>query len=328
MGLAFFLLFCGAEILLRIALQRRFTAETDAPLVRSSMPELGYQLAPNWKGSAETDPRGLRARPADAEEPRHRVLLIGDSVTFGSGVKYEQSYGPILEKLLSRGLGKPVAVWNGGVPGYNATQEAAALRRAGPLVKPDLVVAQICMNDYMEAPVLTAGGTLDATHTEGGGGFSLLQFLYRSRVFVLLKEKLKDRQKQYPERFPKWLHYIPHLRDKPGWIKVRQSLLQMRREAAELDTRLLVVVFPVEEQLRIPDHTVQDDLREFAKQNDIELLDLYDTFRAHWREDLYVDYWEQAHQIDKLHPNARGHELAAKTISSAILSRLPPYFTP
>jgi lysophospholipase L1-like esterase len=327
-GLGLLLLICGSEILIRLALAQRFVAETDAPLVRSAIPGLGYQLAPNWHGSVETDSRGLRARTADPVQPRRQILLIGDSVAFGSAVRYEHSFGPNLEALLTKGLGQPVAVWNAAVPGYNTTQEALALGWAGPLVKPDLIVVQVCMNDYMDRTVLSRGGTLDATRTEdGGGGFSLTRLLYRSRLFVLVKEKLKDQQKLYPESFPPATHYVTHLRKKSGWVKVRNALLQMKQQAAGLNARLLVVVFPIEEQLRIPDRTVQDDLLQFTKQNGIEMLDLYGGFKDHWRSGFYVDYWEQAHQVDKLHLNEKGYEYAAKLTSDAILARIPEYFT-
>ena len=92
----------------------------------------------------------------------------------------------------------------------------------------------------------------------------------------------------------------------------------MKRYADEKNTRLLVVVFPVEEQLRLPDRTVQEDLMRYSREHGIEILDLYDSFRAHWRDGLYLDYWEQAHQVDKLHLNERGHELAARVIGEAI----------
>lgn len=328
MALSLTLVLCGAEVLLRLALSQRFTAETDAPLVASRVPGPGYELAPNWHGSVETDARGLRSRAPDAEPPRYKVLLIGDSVTFGSGVRYEDAFGSKLETMLNRGLGRSVAVWNAGVPGYNTTQEELALRHMGPLVQPDLVLVQVCMNDYMAAPVLTPGKTLDATHMEGGGGFSLVQLLYRSRVFVLVKEKLKDQEKRAPERFPKWMHYISHLKNKPGWAQVKESLVKMKADADSLHARLVVVVFPVEEQLRIPDHSLQDDLGTFLELHGIAMLDLFPAFKAHWPKGLYVDYWEQTHQVDKLHPNARGHELAAKTIASTLLSRSPEYFTP
>jgi hypothetical protein len=88
---------------------------------------------------------------------------------------------------------------------------------------------------------------------------------------------------------------------------------------------LLVVVFPVEQQLRIGDRGPQDDLLRFARARGIPTLDLYDSFRAHWREGLYIDFWKQALQFDKLHLNDRGHALAAEEITTRILKEREVY---
>src|SRR5579862_3679012 len=144
LSLAGLLLLGGIEVLLRIALKRTLTAETGFPLVSSDVPGLKYQLAPNHRADGiETDSNGFRVRPNSARA-RYNILVVGDSVSFGSGVPYEKSYVPLLETRLNRTLGDSVAVWNAAVPGYNTSQEAAMLDRAAPVVHPDLVVLQFC----------------------------------------------------------------------------------------------------------------------------------------------------------------------------------------
>lgn len=325
-GLGMTILLAGMEVLLRITLSRRFQAETNAPLVRSTIPGLLYQLAPNRTGDVVTDSRGFLARPPDPAPVRHTVLLLGDSVTFGSGVPYANTYGPHLESLLTERLGAPTAVWNAAVPGYNTTQEAIALSWAGPLVKPDLIIVEVCMNDYLTAPDLTPGGTLDATTAEGRGGISLTGVLYRSRVVVFLKEKLKDIQRARPEWFPASSHYVHYIHAKAGWDNVKQALVSIQQQATAMHAQLLVVIFPVEPQLRLPDRTAQDDLLGFTKAQGIRTLDLYDDFRARWHEGLFIDYWAQAGQVDKLHLNERGHALVAQLIANAVLTERLRYF--
>lgn len=307
------------EIMLRITVNSSFTAQTDAPLVHSTVPGLGYQLAANYaKGGVRTDAHGLRWRPPDAAPPQFSVLVMGDSIAYGSGVSYEESFAPVLEAQLARRLGRRTAVWNAAVPGYNTGQESILLELKGPIVKPDLVLVQFCMNDYLDPPSLTPGGTLDATQIDGDSGVTLLGLLYRSRVFVFVKEKVKDLQKARPEWFPVWAHYIHTVHRKPGWQRAETALVKISQTAKTLDARLLVVVFPVEQQLRIGDRDPQDDLRRFTEAHQIPLLDLYDSFRAHWREGLYIDFWQQALQFDKLHLNRRGHALVADEIARRI----------
>jgi lysophospholipase L1-like esterase len=315
------------EVALRVVVARTFEAETDGLLVPSAIPGLGYQLAANYRTAPfDIDDRGLRRRPADAGQPQRTVLLLGDSVAFAGGVPYDQSFGAVLEATLTAQLGETVAVWNGAVPGYNTEQEAILLDHLGPVVTPHLIVVQVCLNDYLPPPALTAGAALDATATGAESpGFSLQAFLYSSRALFFLKEKFKDAQKTYPEWFPVATHYIHHVHRRAGWANVKSALLRMQQSAARLDAQLLVVLFPVEQQLRIGDRAPQQDLAAFADAHDLPVLDLYEPFRQRWRDGLFFDYFEQVQVVDKLHLNARGHALAAARIADEIRAHRPRY---
>jgi lysophospholipase L1-like esterase len=317
------LLLGGMEAFFRLALSRALTAETEFPLIASTVPGLAYRLAPNRSGNGiQTDANGFRTRPAGPARVYYSILVLGDSISFGSGVPYKQSYVPTLESRLNAGLEEPTAVWNAAVPGYNTSQEAAMLEQAAPLIHPDLVMVQFCMNDYLDAPTLTDGGNLDqSTSIAEASSFSPVAFLYHSKALVFMKEKFKDIQRARPEWFPVWAHYIHYISRKPGWQRAKQALVQIQESSKRIHARLIVVIFPVEQQLRIEDRTAQDDLVRFNEAHGIDTLDLYDSFRAHWKERLYVDYWDQVKQVDKLHPNARGHALAAQQITDYILAR-------
>jgi lysophospholipase L1-like esterase len=315
-------IFAILEIALRVTLNRAFTAETNAPLVLSSIPGLGYQNAPNRSDPAiRTDSRGLRYRPPDPVPVRFTILLLGDSIAYGSGVAYEKTFAPLLESRLDQALGERTAVWNAAVPGYNTVQEAIMFESLGTQVRPDLVVVQFCMNDYLDPPRLTPGGTLDAIASEAQPGFSLTYLLYQSRAFVFLKEKLKDLEKLKPEWFPVWAHYIHRVTKKPGWQRAKDALERMQEDAAKMHARLLVVIFPVEQQLRIPDRTAQDDLLAYGRAHGIDMLDLYGPFHDQWRTGLYINIWAQARSVDKLHLNQRGHAYTAQLLASAIAAR-------
>lgn len=99
-----------------------------------------------------TNSQGLRA-PRDYAKPKppgvYRVLLCGDSQTFGQGVAWEDTWGAILERELNaRNPGRKVEVINTGVPGYNTAQEAAYLKRHGLSFEPDCVIVFFIGNDF------------------------------------------------------------------------------------------------------------------------------------------------------------------------------------
>jgi hypothetical protein len=79
-----------------------------------------------------------------------RILVLGDSVTFGHGCVYEHTYPYLLERRL-RAWRPDIdwQVWNAAVPGHNTSQELAYLQDIGPRVQPDLVIVGFFENDLI-----------------------------------------------------------------------------------------------------------------------------------------------------------------------------------
>jgi len=109
----------------------------------------------------EINSRGLRdPREYSLEKPRgtFRILVLGDSVTFGHGSVYEHTYPYLVEQRLKQW--RPDVrweVWNAAEPGYNTSQELAQLYEVGPAYKPDLVVVGFYGNDVIDnRPIVPA----------------------------------------------------------------------------------------------------------------------------------------------------------------------------
>jgi lysophospholipase L1-like esterase len=78
-----------------------------------------------------------------------RILVLGDSVTFGHGAVYDTTYPYLLEtKLKAWRPDVRWEVWNLGVPGYNTAQELAYLRQIGAAATPDLAIVGFFANDF------------------------------------------------------------------------------------------------------------------------------------------------------------------------------------
>lgn len=80
-----------------------------------------------------------------------RILVLGDSVTFGHGSVFEHTYPYLLEQQLR--AWQPAVdwqVWNLGVPGYNTRQEWAYLQEVAGTFAPDLVVVGFFPNDLVD----------------------------------------------------------------------------------------------------------------------------------------------------------------------------------
>jgi hypothetical protein len=92
---------------------------------------------------------GMRERPigpkADGE---FRLLFVGDSVVFGSGVPIDVAFVRRVETLLAKRMGRPVRTINSGVGSYNTRQECGSLLRNGEKVDPDFVLLIYVDNDH------------------------------------------------------------------------------------------------------------------------------------------------------------------------------------
>jgi lysophospholipase L1-like esterase len=88
---------------------------------------------------------GLRDDPPHSWRTK-RILIVGDSNTFGFGVNSEQTFVKRLEGVL-RTSQPDLSVINGGVPGYNTWQVCQRIRRLMPLVQPDTVIYAVYLND-------------------------------------------------------------------------------------------------------------------------------------------------------------------------------------
>ena len=117
----------------------------------------GQRLAPGYDGwfagvPVRINSLGFRDRRDYAlEKPPNtlRILVLGDSVTFGHGTLDDTTYPYLLEQRLRRW--RPDVnweVWNLGVPGYNTRQELVYLNEIGPRAQPDVVVVGFFKNDF------------------------------------------------------------------------------------------------------------------------------------------------------------------------------------
>jgi lysophospholipase L1-like esterase len=121
---------------------------------------LGYDLEPGWQGRQVTrdsdvevtiNSLGLR----DDELPREkapnvwRLVVLGDSFSFGWGVERGEVYCDLLEQGLAHAE-QTVQVVNAGVPGWGPVQEWLWLLHQGHSFAPDAVLWQLSTNDVDE----------------------------------------------------------------------------------------------------------------------------------------------------------------------------------
>lgn len=169
------------------------------PLALVLDPLLVYRNRPKQVGPWFTiNSRGYRGRELAAPRTGRRVVLIGGSAAFGTGVSSDRD---TLAAHLETGLGGAEVV-NAAVIGYVSTQELALLRAELLDLEPDMVVAYDGWNDLQSWRVVREGVLLStpfvgvekqcwtATQTDTRFLFALRKML--ARVFPEIQRRVGD----------------------------------------------------------------------------------------------------------------------------------------
>ena len=93
-----------------------------------------FAAQPYFEAPVYTDQNGFRAARAGGVTPRGGIVVFGASYAFGYGVRYEESYPGVLERL----AGTPVVI--AASPAYSSAQALLLARRWIPRVQPKALV--------------------------------------------------------------------------------------------------------------------------------------------------------------------------------------------
>lgn len=145
----------ASEYLLRVLDDRIARSERMQPGLIRYDPRLGWALAAGWSGRHQhhdfdvayaITPQGLRDDPA-ANSAHPRVLVLGDSFTFGLGVAGAQTF----VSRLNTDSERPGAYLNMGMPGYSTDQQYLLYRQRGAVDGVDTVLLVVYLaNDLFD----------------------------------------------------------------------------------------------------------------------------------------------------------------------------------
>lgn len=297
-----------------------------------------------------TNSRGLRDREYSIEKPNGvtRIVVIGDSFTWGWGVGDQEIYTEIVEASL-----KGVEVINLGVTAFDTAQEFRYLEVEGMKYAPDIVLLGFCLNDIFtndtswKRPVQEDGGLMGvdeplflkvkrfiSTHS------ALYSFIIerintnKDLVNLLVKLKLKSELAGYEELD---INLRPALKVYPEKLEqllehTKARLLDIKRFLDERGVRFIIAFLPslqsVDEKafhhaiaytrFNPEDFEIEKPYRlleEFAQAQGIEVINPLSSFKRKHNEDarLFLNR--------DMHFNALGHELLAHEILAYLRQR-------
>ncbi len=261
-----------------------------------------------------------------------RILVLGDSLTFGYGVAQQQTYPKRMEMLLEARLGQNVEVLNLGVGGYNPYNEAALLADVGIGYEPDLVLVQFCSNDlndptlHFDAQTLMHLGAIpdaafpDPSARRAPASPGLAGSLGACRGLALCA-LLDDAWLAWRATEPDAASEKAALRSLDRLDRTQARWLahwygEMNQRASNAGARFALLVFPFRAQLddRASDR-LQEQLVTLGERGGWVTIDLLPAFlqaRGPGKEALFLDVW---------HPTPRGYEVAADAIIGGLEQR-------
>ncbi len=182
----------GFEATLRVARPQVSRTEEKDGLARAVEDSvLGHRYRPGTRAVQRTPeftaeyaigPDGRRVGTQHPDSLGVRVLVLGDSFTFGVGVAPDDAWTSVMARALAaRGLRVDLA--NAGVEAYDTRSEAHALVELAPSLQPQVVLLGFLANDvYTNRPFDDAPGR--AIGAGSGGGFELHSVAWAKRVVM------------------------------------------------------------------------------------------------------------------------------------------------
>lgn len=318
----------------------------------SANPQRIYEATPGargygWETAISINSHGFRGREYSLQKPPgvFRIVVIGDSITFGNRLAPDENYPAVLEFLYQQS-GKSVEVLNLALGGYDTLQEVATLADIGLSFDPDLVILGYCINDIGVA----SGNANYIRRLQQYGHWiyhlRLAQFVRIQLDRIELKQfaKQANRTESFDETYAGFmadistdtrLHELmnslgmeleteknqhPFTKDYVQENRIRrlrfalEQLQQLQYKNADKDFDVMVLSFPflLEGQHQKSFSLIRQIVRHEAERLEFTTIDLHPAFSSAGFNQLMIK------PDDGIHPNAKGHQIVAKLIFEAI----------
>ena len=216
-----------------------------------------FHFITNEKGFRNVDSTPYLKRPGEL-----RVLVLGDSHTFGYEVNQQETYAAVAEKLL-REKGFDATVINAGISGTGTAEQLVFLEQEGLRYDPDVVVMGFFSNDFDDNLKssffkLDVRDSLVIDKKEHLPGVKIQNFIYQFRwvhwlsensylynfafntVWDLFKKRSLDQGKQVVDEMA-----VSTGEDiSPYAFRLEQQLIKKLRSILKDNTQLIIVDVP------------------------------------------------------------------------------------
>lgn len=288
----FLVLIVSAEIVVRVVEHL-----TQGAQPRLDRPPLFY-LHETMKDNRNVD------YPKEKPENTFRIIVIGDSFTYGGKVQFFDTFPKRLERMLNLNVQQPrVEVLNWGYPGYSTAQELRGVKIALKHFNPDLIILAVTPNDAEAKPW---HATSDYQDEQGRVRLTNMIIGHWHGLGLLLRRYYNALTHREYVNYHLNLFKSPETRG-----KFDEALQKIGDHCRRSNVPLVAVVFPFFDYPiddRNPLLPIHKEIHDSLSRYQIPDLDLFDNFRG------IPVYRIQAKEGIDSHPNETGHRIAAEAI--------------
>ncbi|MCA9445646.1 MAG: hypothetical protein KC931_00930 [Candidatus Omnitrophica bacterium] len=343
-----FLASCFISLCILEAGMRLILPSLDSHEIYLPDPELGNVLRPGFEGQAQgvevsINSHGLRSPEVSLEKPEgtFRILVLGDSWTYGVCIPQDQTYPAQLQKILEeKHPNRSIEVINTGLAGYETYNESVYFKRHGYQFEPDIVlVGYYPVNDFHDKKAKYE------RHAKEKAEHPLLYKIKRYpktdmrtyQYFQYFRSLAKERLLEWWRGSPSFnagaeeldshyqLVWTDYYRDDfNGWKVAKESMKEIGDLSREIGAKTYMIVFPDLRDLKYYRTVLKDrfypQLETAAVDAGFEVIDSTPVFEK------YEGREEEIALGDRKgggHPNAKGYTVIAEFLADRLEPEIP-----
>ena len=312
---------------------------------KSDNPKIFYEFIPNTECDIngtkfKINSRGFRDYEYEIEKTNKtfRIVVLGDSYTFGWRLELNETFTKILEKRLNIDNTKSLKyeVLNFGNPGYNTILEANLLEEKVFDYNPDLIIVaytpgdpecywDFCSRELKKYTIKSFGSRELPISKEG--------FLQKSKFLLFLHRKYENLLynlgiKNYSDSIIVKLHE----KNSPTWIHVQDSFKNIAEISNKNNVPIFLVIFPELDLMikpkkylafsmkksnfevydKYPLNYIQEQIKEEGELNGFSVIDITPYFEE--IDPFLLMVVPEVTEEGDDHPNAMGNNIVANVI--------------
>jgi len=291
----------------------------------STIPGVRYELIPGVKSITPGSPYairvnnlGFRGPDVEPDKPpdRFRIVILGDSISFGRMYDEQQIFASIIQQQLDNVLpDQDIEIINASMSGRDTWETRALLENRVVPLSPDLIVLQICLNDHIRLPPPDESSKRGAFGERPWYSYSSLLSLMDRRIvgFRKLHTRILDRfgidaQSATDALLNQTISPVRMIDVEPNWDSWSDELLAINRIGREAGAQILFVAFPIVYQIKNNFREASPLLTELAAAHNIPLFEVVGLFGGN----------ETKYLRDHTHLNRAGHRLVGTELAHTI----------